>query len=168
MDRRQVRAFEAFAAESGGELPRIATLLTSDEHLAEDVYQETLQRLAARWSRVRPGRYVVMREIQDNYVKITVIDSLTGDVWTYQHGAGVPAQLPVARHDSPTQAQFAAVPTSPAALRALLIAQYDQQQEAGRAAMAAQAAQAAKAAKGALREKLRESFVKSSASTRSR
>ncbi len=31
---------------------RIAALLTSDPHIAEDVHQETLQRLAARWSRV--------------------------------------------------------------------------------------------------------------------
>ncbi|MGI8447771.1 MAG: sigma-70 family RNA polymerase sigma factor [Streptosporangiaceae bacterium] len=45
-------AFEGFAAESGAELLRIAALLTSDPHTAEDVYQETLQRLAARWSRV--------------------------------------------------------------------------------------------------------------------
>jgi DNA-directed RNA polymerase specialized sigma24 family protein len=52
VNKRQARAFEAFAAESGGELLRIATLLTSDPHSAEDVYQETLQRLAARWSRV--------------------------------------------------------------------------------------------------------------------
>lgn len=52
MNRRQARAFEEFAAESGAELLRIATLLTSDPHTAEDVYQETLQRLAARWSRV--------------------------------------------------------------------------------------------------------------------
>lgn len=52
MDKRQTRAFEEFAAESGAELLRIATLLTSDPHTAEDVYQETLQRLAARWSRV--------------------------------------------------------------------------------------------------------------------
>jgi DNA-directed RNA polymerase specialized sigma24 family protein len=52
VDKRQVRAFEGFAAESGAELLRIATLLTSDPHTAEDVYQETLQRLAARWSRV--------------------------------------------------------------------------------------------------------------------
>jgi RNA polymerase sigma-70 factor (sigma-E family) len=52
MDRRQARAFEEFAAESGAELLRIATLLTPDPHTAEDVYQETLQRLAARWSRV--------------------------------------------------------------------------------------------------------------------
>jgi len=52
MYRRQVRAFESFAAESGAELLRIATLLAPDPHTAEDVYQETLQRLAARWSRV--------------------------------------------------------------------------------------------------------------------
>ena len=52
MDKRQLRAFEGFAAESGAELLRIALLLTSDPHTAEDVLQETLQRLAARWSRV--------------------------------------------------------------------------------------------------------------------
>jgi len=52
MDRRQTRAFEQFCAESGAELLRIATLLAPDPHTAEDVYQETLQRLAARWSRV--------------------------------------------------------------------------------------------------------------------
>ena len=52
MDKRQTRAFEEFAAESGAELLRIATLLTPDPHTAEDVYQETLQRLAVRWSRV--------------------------------------------------------------------------------------------------------------------
>lgn len=52
MDKRQTRAFEEFAAESGAELLRIAILLTPDPHTAEDVYQETLQRLAARWSRV--------------------------------------------------------------------------------------------------------------------
>ena len=52
MDKRQLRAFEGFAAESGAELLRIALLLTSDPHTAEDVIQETLQRLAARWSRV--------------------------------------------------------------------------------------------------------------------
>jgi DNA-directed RNA polymerase specialized sigma24 family protein len=52
MDKRQVRAFEAFAAESGPELLRVAMLLTADLHTAEDIYQETLQRLAARWTRV--------------------------------------------------------------------------------------------------------------------
>jgi len=52
VDRKQAQAFERFVAESGDALLRIATLLTCDVHLAEDVYQETLQRLAARWSRV--------------------------------------------------------------------------------------------------------------------
>jgi RNA polymerase sigma-70 factor (sigma-E family) len=52
MNKRQMRAFEEFAAESGADLLRIATLLAPDRHTAEDVYQETLQRLAARWSRV--------------------------------------------------------------------------------------------------------------------
>ena len=49
MDKKQARAFESFVAESGDLLLRIATLLTCDVHLAEDVYQETLQRLAGRW-----------------------------------------------------------------------------------------------------------------------
>ena len=79
-----------------------------------------------------------MREVQDSYKRTSVIDSLTGDVWTYQRGAGVPAELPVAGHDSPTQAQFAAMPTAPAALRGLLISQYEQQQKQAGAAMAAQ------------------------------
>jgi hypothetical protein len=102
--------------------------------------QRTLYRLSSLAASASPGegRYVVMKEIQDNYQRTSVIDSLTGDVWTYQQGAGVPAELPVARHDSPTQAQFEAMPTDPAALRALLISQYDQQQKQADAAMAAQ------------------------------
>ena len=52
MDKKQVRAFEEFVAGSGDTLLRMAVLLTSDRDLAEDVYQETLQRLAARWSKV--------------------------------------------------------------------------------------------------------------------
>jgi hypothetical protein len=102
--------------------------------------QRTLYRLSslAAGTSQGQGRYVVMREIQDNYKKMSVIDSITGDVWTYQQGAGVPAELPVARHDSPTQAQFAAMPTDPAALRALLISQYDRQQKQADAAMAGQ------------------------------
>jgi len=104
--------------------------------------QRTLYRLSSLAATASPGQgqgqYVVMREIQDNYQRTSVIDSRTGDVWTFQKGAGVPAELPVARHDSPTQAQFAAMPTDPAALRALLISQYDQQQKRADAAMAAQ------------------------------
>ena len=58
MDRKQARAFEEFVRESGDTLLRIATLLTSDRHAAEDVYQETLERLAARWAKVdNPGAF---------------------------------------------------------------------------------------------------------------
>jgi RNA polymerase sigma-70 factor (sigma-E family) len=56
VDRRQERAFEVFVGESGDSLLRLATLLTSDTGLGEDVYQETLHRLAARWSRVENPR----------------------------------------------------------------------------------------------------------------
>jgi RNA polymerase sigma-70 factor (sigma-E family) len=52
VDKKQAHAFESFVAESGDTLLRIATLLTCDPHLAEDVYQETLQRLATRWARI--------------------------------------------------------------------------------------------------------------------
>src|SRR2546429_304452 len=77
----------------------------------------------------RPGgRYVVMAEKQDNYARTSVLDSVTGVVWTYQRGAGVPSELPVARHDSPTAAQFDAMPTDPVALRALLLKQAREQQ----------------------------------------
>ena len=112
--------------------------------------QRTLYRLSslAATAPQGQGRYVVMREIQDNYQRTSVIDSRTGDVWTFQKGAGVPAELPVARHDSLTQAQFAAMPTNPAALRALLISQYDQQQKQADAAMAAQLKQKDKILRG--------------------
>ena len=69
-----------------------------------------------------------MAEKQDTYARTSVLDSLTGDVWTYQRGAGVPSELPVARHDSPTAAQFDAMPTGTAALRALLLKQAKEQQ----------------------------------------
>jgi hypothetical protein len=119
--------------------------------------QRTLYRLSSLAATASPGqgRYVVMREIQDNYQRTSVIDSRTGDVWTFQKGAGVPAELPVARHDSPTQAQFAAMPTDPGALRALLISQYDQQQEQADAAMAAQLKQKDKILRGQHRPAIR-------------
>jgi hypothetical protein len=77
------------------------------------------------------GRYVILSEKQDSYERMSVVDSLTGDVWTYQRGVGVPSSLPVARHDSPTAAQFDAMPTDTATLRALLIRQGKEQQAQG-------------------------------------
>ncbi len=67
MDREQVRAFEAFVHESGDALLRMATLLTSDRHVAEDVYQETLHRLFMRWSRVDSPR-AFCRRVMHNIV----------------------------------------------------------------------------------------------------
>ena len=67
MDRKQARAFEDFVRETGDTLLRVAVLLTSDQHLAEDIYQETLERLAARWSRVtNPGAFC--RRVMHNLV----------------------------------------------------------------------------------------------------
>jgi hypothetical protein len=62
------------------------------------------------------------------YERTVVFDGVTGDVWTYQHGsnvpgASVPSEFPVAKHSSPTRAEFAAWPTNPAKLRALLVSQ---------------------------------------------
>jgi RNA polymerase sigma-70 factor (sigma-E family) len=67
VDRKQERAFEEFVAQSGDALLRLATLLTSDQGLGEDVCQETLQRLAARWARVdNPDAYA--RQVLHNVV----------------------------------------------------------------------------------------------------
>jgi RNA polymerase sigma-70 factor (sigma-E family) len=52
VDRKQVRAFEAFVGDAGDALFRIAILLTNDRGEAEDLYQDTLQRVASRWGRV--------------------------------------------------------------------------------------------------------------------
>jgi hypothetical protein len=94
--------------------------------------QRTLYHLSSVAARLQPadtGRYVAMSETGDIYRKTSVIDSRTGDVWTYQSGSGVPSELPVARHFSPTQAQFASWPTQTAALRRFLLHQGQQQQK---------------------------------------
>lgn len=77
---------------------------------------------------VPTGRYAVQVEQQSegssSYLKASVIDSRTGDTWTYQQGPGVPAVLPMAPGFSPTETQLqASDPTDPARLRAALIAQ---------------------------------------------
>jgi hypothetical protein len=107
--------------------------------------QQTLSRLSsvAAGSATPAGRYVVMKETQDgNIQRTSVLDSQTGDVWTFQQGPGVPSELPVARHDSPTTAQFAAMPTDPVALRALLIQQFQQQQKQANATLRQEARKA--------------------------
>jgi hypothetical protein len=68
---------------------------------------------------------------QYGYERTVVFDGVTGDVRAYQHGssvpgASVPSEPPVVKHGSPTRAEFAAWPTSPAKLRALLVSQAGQ------------------------------------------
>ncbi len=58
--------------------------------------------------------------------RTVVYDSVTGDVWAYQRGSGLPSTGPVATHWSPTRAEFATWPTNPAKLRALLVRQAGQ------------------------------------------
>jgi len=67
VDRKQERAFEEFVVGYGDALLRLATLLTSDQGLGEDVYQETLHRLAARWSRVQNPK-AFCRQVLHNLV----------------------------------------------------------------------------------------------------
>ena len=81
------------------------------------------------------GRYVALTESRMGFgnasERMTVIDGLTGDIWTYQHGQDVPSELPVYTHWSPTRAEFGAWPTDPAKLRDLLVQQGKQATGAG-------------------------------------
>jgi hypothetical protein len=109
-----------------------------------------LSSVAAKATQPR-GRYVVLTETQaedsSSYQRTSVIDSQTGDTWTYQKGAGVPATLPVDRGGT-TEAQFASWPTDPVALRALLLKQAKQQYAAGIRAEQAQLKKLPKALAG--------------------
>jgi RNA polymerase sigma-70 factor (sigma-E family) len=67
VDSKQARDFEEFVSGSGDALLRMATLLTADPDLAEDVYQETLHRLALRWSRVGSPK-AFCRRVMNNIV----------------------------------------------------------------------------------------------------
>jgi RNA polymerase sigma-70 factor (sigma-E family) len=48
-------SFRLYVRERIGALSRIAYLLTGDRHLAEDLVQETLLRVAGRWPRIVAG-----------------------------------------------------------------------------------------------------------------
>jgi RNA polymerase sigma-70 factor (sigma-E family) len=67
VDRKQEHAFEEFVTQSGDSLLRLATLLTSDRGLGEDVYQETLHRLAARWPKIE-SPHAFCRRVMHNIV----------------------------------------------------------------------------------------------------
>lgn len=83
---------------------------------------------AAAGQRQGTGRYAVMSTEGDHLKDTSVIDSRTGDMWSYQKGTdGNPSGSGFTRHYSLASAKLAAMPTSRAALRAALIAQWDEQ-----------------------------------------
>jgi len=105
---------------TGGGPPAIK--LTADQRV---LYH--LSSAAARQPRGQ-GRYAVMSTEGSGVKDTSVIDSRTGDMWSYQRGSdGYPSGKGYTRRYSPTSARFAAMPTSPAALRAALIAQWEKQ-----------------------------------------
>jgi hypothetical protein len=74
------------------------------------------------------GRYAVMSTEGSDVKDTSVIDSLTGNMWSYQAGTdGSPSGSGYSKGYSPTAAQFQAMPTDLSALRAALIAQWDDQ-----------------------------------------
>jgi len=74
------------------------------------------------------GRYAVMSTEGTDVQDTSVIDSLTGNMWSYQDGSdGTPSGKGYTPRYSPTAAQFAAMRTSPAALRAALISLWEKQ-----------------------------------------
>jgi hypothetical protein len=85
--------------------------------------QKELYQLASASKKAQEpqARYAVLTERQNGDVKVSVIDRVTGDIWTYQQIPGAPDELPVAVHGSLTSAQFAALPTEPVSLRMTLI-----------------------------------------------
>jgi hypothetical protein len=108
--------------------------LTEIQRSASVVYPKDLQKMLRdpktplawkRMERALLNRYGAHPPVTSLY-RTSVIDTRTGDTWTYQKGPGVPSDLPVARHGSPTAAQFARWPTAPAGLRALLVGQAKQ------------------------------------------
>jgi RNA polymerase sigma-70 factor (sigma-E family) len=69
-----VEDFEQWAHARSAALARSAYLLTGDLHLAEDLLQETLTRVAQRWGRVR------RHGAPDAYAR-TVMHNLAVDAW---------------------------------------------------------------------------------------
>jgi hypothetical protein len=98
-----------------------AMKLTADQRALDKLSSVAARQPAAT------GRYAVMMTEGTDVKDTNIIDTLTGDLWGYQQGTdGNPSGGgSVTRHYSPTAAQFAAMPTDPAALRTALIAQWN-------------------------------------------
>ena len=102
-----------------GQKPPPVIRLTADQR---ELYH--LSSAAASQSQGQ-GRYAVMMTEGTDVKDTSVIDSRTGNMWSYQEGTdGTPSGKSFTRRYSPTAAQFAAMPTGRAALRAALIAQW--------------------------------------------
>jgi RNA polymerase sigma-70 factor (sigma-E family) len=69
-----VEEFELWVQARGGALARSAYLLTGDAHLAEDLLQETLARVAQKW------RKVIREGSPDAYAR-RVMHNLAVDAW---------------------------------------------------------------------------------------
>ncbi len=105
---------------SGGTQPAIK--LTADQRV---LYH--LSSVAASQPQSQ-GRYAVMSTEGSGVKDTSVINTRTGNMWSYQLGSdGNPSGKGFSPHYSPTSAQFAAMPTGVAALRAALIAQWERQ-----------------------------------------
>jgi RNA polymerase sigma-70 factor (sigma-E family) len=63
-----VEAFELWVQARGGALARSAYLLTSDAHLAEDLLQEALTRVAQKWRKVGDSPDAYARRVMHNLV----------------------------------------------------------------------------------------------------
>jgi RNA polymerase sigma-70 factor (sigma-E family) len=87
-----VEEFELWVRARGGALARSAYLLTGDAHLAEDLLQETLTRVAQKW------RKVVREGSPDAYAR-RVMHNLSIDAWRRRRSrpaevlGGVPPEL---------------------------------------------------------------------------
>jgi RNA polymerase sigma-70 factor (sigma-E family) len=126
VDKQQEREFVEFVAEFGDELLRIGVLLTSDLRLAEDVYQETLQRLATNWSRIDNPRAFSRRVI--NNAVIDVIRSRSKRPRESELGGQIDASDPSAG-DALTAAElrpalFEALDTLTPSQRAVVVLRY--------------------------------------------
>lgn len=92
--------------------------------------QRVLYRLSSAAARQPSGRgrYAVMTTEGDDVRGTSVINSRTGDMWSYQQGSdGNPSGKGFSPRYSPTAAQFGAVPTELAALRAALASLWQKQ-----------------------------------------
>ena len=118
----------AEATDTTGATPgRTAT--ASAPAITLTVGQRVLYQLSAAAAKQQPapGRYVTVYEKTASVLAATVIDTDTGNGYSYEKGAILTPsrQGAVVTDISPTAAEFAAMPLDPAALRKYLIAHYE-------------------------------------------